>query len=176
MASGVCTVNVSSNQLRMAVLKACRGIGLPVGQAQEVAAAITASPVALGKLLAHLAQPISFATFDFSLGVDIQNAYLLRDFSVCADAVSQGVSPVILRGIALCEVTQALAKYHGVSVAVHNGDLFVAPDRYASLKLERCQVDPADWQILNTYAALTYVPENDASRLVGAGAGLTDND
>ncbi|HAJ83567.1 MAG TPA: DUF3726 domain-containing protein, partial [Rhodobacteraceae bacterium] len=33
-----------------------------------------------------------------------------------------------------------------------------------------------EWQQLETYAALTYVPETDASRLVGAGAGLTDND
>ena len=41
---------------------------------------------------------------------------------------------------------------------------------------ERCKVDPGDWQKLGVYAALTYVPETDASRMAGAGAGLTDND
>ena len=176
MATGVGTLNVSSNQLKMAVLKACRGIGLPVAQAQEVAAAIAASPLALNKLLAHLAKPISSASFDFSFGVDVQNAHLLRDFSVCADAVSRGAVLVILRGVAKCDVTQALAQYHGVSAEMDNGDLHVAPHQYPAQKSGRCKVDPDDWRRLGVYAALTYVPETDASRLAGAGAGLTDND
>jgi len=36
-------MNISENELKMMVLKACRGIGLPVAQAQEVAAAMAAS-------------------------------------------------------------------------------------------------------------------------------------
>ena len=176
MAAGVSTLNVSSNQLKMAVLKACRGIGLPVAQAQEVAAAIAVSPLALNKLLAHLAKPISSASFDFSFGLDVRNAFLLRDFSVCADAVAQGALPVILRGVAKCDVTQALAQYHDVSAVMHNEDLHMAPHQYPAQKTERCKVDPVDWQRLGVYAALTYVPETDASRLAGAGAGLTDND
>jgi len=176
VAAGVGTLNVSSNQLKMAVLKACRGIGLPVAQAQEVAAAVAASPSALNELLAHLAKPISSASFDFSSGVDVRNACLLRDFSVCADAVSQGALPAILRGVATCDVTQALAQYHGVSAVMRNGDLHVAPHQYPAQKPERCKVDPVGWQRLAAYAALTYVPETDASRLAGAGAGLTDND
>ena len=176
MAAGVSTLNVSSNQLKMAVLKACRGIGLPVAQAQEVAAAIAVSPLALNKLLAHLAKPISSASFDFSSGLDVRNAFLLRDFSVCADAVGLGALPVILRGVPNCDVTQALAQYHGVSAVIHNEDLHMAPHQYPAQKTERCKVDPGDWQRLGVYAALTYVPETDASRLAGAGAGLTDND
>ena len=176
MAAGVSTLNVSSNQLKMAVLKACRGIGLPVAQAQEVAAAIAASPLALNKLLAHLAKPISSASFDFSFGLDVRNAFLLRDFSVCADAVGLGALPVILRGVPNCDVTQALAQYHGVSAVIHNEDLHMAPHQYPAQKAERCKVDPGDWQRLGVYAALTYVPETDTSRLAGAGAGLTDND
>ena len=176
MATGVGALNVSSNQLKMAVLKACRGIGLPVAQAQEVAAAIAMSPFALNKLLAHLAKPISSANFDFSSGLDIRNGYLLRDFSVCVDSVCVGALPVILRGLPNCDVTQALAQYHGVSAVMHNEDLHVAPHQYPVQKAERCKVDPIDWQRLSVFAALTYVPETDESRLVGAGAGLTDND
>ena len=43
-------------------------------------------------------------------------------------------------------------------------------------KNERHNLDPKDLSMLNKYAALTYVPETDRSRLDGAGAGLNDND
>jgi hypothetical protein len=157
--AGVSAMNMSSNELQMAVLKACRGVGLPVAQAQDVAAAIAISPWALKQLLFHLAQPTTLALFKFTVGVDLQNAYILRDFSACADAARLGVSPVVLRGLSLCDVIEAMALYRGVSVKVQAGD-----------------VDPVDWQNLGKYAALTYVSETDASRLLGAGAGLTDND
>ena len=47
-------MNVSSNELQMIVLKACRGVGLEIAQAQEVAAAVAASPQAIPDLLIHL--------------------------------------------------------------------------------------------------------------------------
>jgi hypothetical protein len=37
-------------------------------------------------------------------------------------------------------------------------------------------VDPEIWSMWDTLAAKTYVPATEASRLSGAGAGLTDND
>ena len=40
----------------------------------------------------------------------------------------------------------------------------------------RADPDPKDWRILKRYASRTYAPATDASRLTGAGAGLTDND
>jgi hypothetical protein len=169
-------MNISSNELQMAILKACRGVGLPVAQAQEVAAAITITPWALKQLLTYLAQPVTHAHFDFSTGVEVQNAYILRDFSACADAARLGVSPVLLRGVALCDVTQALALYRGVSAESQGGDVLVTVDEQVVPQPVRCEVEVIDWQNLSKYAALTYVPETDSSRLAGAGAGLTDND
>ncbi|MDQ2094440.1 DUF3726 domain-containing protein [Rhodalgimonas zhirmunskyi] len=40
----------------------------------------------------------------------------------------------------------------------------------------RATPDASVWQKLTTYAARTYAPESEVSRLSGAGAGLTDND
>ncbi len=40
----------------------------------------------------------------------------------------------------------------------------------------RATPDPDDWQVLTRFAARTYAPVTEASRLKGAGAGLTDND
>ncbi len=41
---------------------------------------------------------------------------------------------------------------------------------------ERKELDPAAWSKAQALAALTLVPSTDASRLLGAGAGLHDND
>jgi len=40
----------------------------------------------------------------------------------------------------------------------------------------RATPDPADWETLTGFAARTYAPATDASRRLGAGAGLSDND
>lgn len=176
MVAGFSTMNISENELKMMVLKACRGIGLPVAQAQEVAAAMAASPWALKQLLTQLAKPILTASFDFSIGLDIKNAHILRDFWACADAAYLASPRVCIRGVSSCDVTEALARYRGVSVVAQGEDLLVMVDERPMLKPARCEVAPDEWQQLETYAALTYVPETDASRLVGAGAGLTDND
>ena len=81
MVAGISIINVSSNELQMAALKACRGIGLPIAQAQEVAAAVAASPKAIPDFLKYLSEPLQRADFDFSNGVEIKNANILRDFA-----------------------------------------------------------------------------------------------
>ena len=94
----------------------------------------------------------------------------------CADAAYLASPRVCIRGASSCDVTEALARYRGVSVVAQGEDLLVMVDERPMLKPARCEVASDEWQQLETYAALTYVPETDASRLVGAGAGLTDND
>tara|TARA_B100000780_G_scaffold147168_1_gene102845 strand:- start:620 stop:1129 length:510 start_codon:yes stop_codon:yes gene_type:complete len=169
-------MNISSNELKMAVLKACRGVGLPIAQAQDVAAAMAPSPWALKQLLTQLAKPMRTASFDFSAGLEVKNAYILRDFWVCVDAAYLAVPWVCLRGVIPCNVTEALAHYGGVSIVMQGADLLVRVEERAMLQPVRCEVDPDEWHELGLYAALTYVPETNASRLVGAGAGLNDND
>jgi len=43
-------------------------------------------------------------------------------------------------------------------------------------KQTRATPDPAIWDVLIAFAARTYAPATDASRRLGAGAGLSDND
>jgi hypothetical protein len=169
-------MNVSSNELQMAALKACRGIGLPIAQAQEVAAAVAASPEAIPDFLKYLSQPLQRAYFDFSNGVEVKNANILRDFSVCADAAISGASSVVIRDIDKCELIIALAKHRGVMVNTQSNDLSIIDGIASKLLFERCNIDTKDWKGIGQYAALTYVPETDQSRLDGAGSGLSDND
>lgn len=54
---------------------------------------------------------------------------------------------------------------------------FVAQDRpVLSKPALRGQVTPDVWAKLNTFAQRTYAPATEASRLLGAGAGISDND
>ncbi|MDA8821928.1 hypothetical protein N9N45_06510 [Planktomarina temperata] len=167
---------VSSNELQMLVLKACRGVGVPMGQAQEVAVALAESPQALGALLPHLALPMKSAKFDFFDGLTVQGAALLRDFSACADAAALGVKPVRLCGLAACDLAHALARSRGLSIAAEGADVVFTEQEAVRPQVSRGAVVPEIWQQVASFAALTYVPETDASRLAGAGAGLSDND
>ena len=167
---------VSSNELQMLVLKACRGVGVPMGQAQEVAVALAESPQALGALLPHLARPMKSAKFDFSDGLTVQDAALLRVFSACADAAALGVKPVRLCGLAACDLAHALARSRGLSIAAEGADVVFTEQEAVRPQVSRGAVVPEIWQQVASFAALTYVPETDASRLAGAGAGLSDND
>ena len=167
---------VSSNELQMLVLKACRGVGVPMGQAQEVAVALAESPQALGALLPHLALPMKSAKFDFSDGLTVQGAALPRDFSACADAAALGVKPVRLCGLAACDLAHALARSRGLSIAAEGADVVFTEQEAVRPQVSRGAVVPEIWQQVASFAALTYVPETDASRLAGAGAGLSDND
>lgn len=167
---------VSSNELQMLVLKACRGVGIPMAQAQEVAVALVKTPDALEALLPHLAQPIKTAHYDFSEGLTVHEASLLRDFSACADAAALGVQPVRICGMAACDLAHALARSRGLSIAADGADVVFTGSEAARPEVSRGVVAPEIWQQVSNFAALTYVPETDASRLGGAGAGLSDND
>ena len=176
MVAGISIINVSSNELQMAVLKACRGIGLPIAQAQDAAAAVAASPQAIPDFLKYLRQPLQRADFNFTNGVEVKNANILRDFAVCADAAISGAPSVVIQDIAKSELIIALAKHRGVVVNTQSKDLSITDGTKSKLLFERCDIDANDWTAIGQYAALTYVPETDQSRLDGAGAGLSDND
>ena len=169
-------IDCSSNELQMLVLKACRGVDLPFAQAQEVASAIAASPSTIPDFLEYLSLTHQKAEFDFTNGLEIKNANILRDFSVCADAAQQGVYEIVLCDVKICALILALAKYRNVTVNVRSNDLIVSKHVDSEINYDRHNLDPEYLLMLNKYAALTYVPETDQSRLDGAGAGLNDND
>ena len=177
MVTSGCYLNISGNELQMMVLKACRGIGIPVAQAKDVARAVAASPESLEALLLHLAQPLQEVNFDFSKGLKIKKICLLRDFSTCVDAIQSETVNVIIKSQLSDPLLVAMAALHGINVAASGADLVLTKGSAKTLSFStRSNVDLNNWTVLCNYAALTYVPETEASRLGGAGAGLTDND
>ena len=167
---------VSSNEVQTLVLKACRGVGVPTGQAREVAVALAKTPQALAALLPHLARPMQPAKFDFSEGLTVHDASLLRDFPACADAATLGVQQVRICALATCDLAHALAQSRGLTIAAEGADVVFTGTEAVRPEALRCAVVPEIWQQVANFAALTYVPETDASRVGGAGAGLSDND
>jgi hypothetical protein len=126
--------------------------------------------------LKYLSEPLQSADFDFTNGVEVKNANILRDFAVCADAAISGAPSVVIQDIEKSELIIALAKHRGVVVNTQSKDLSITDGTGFKLLFERCEIDANDWTAIGRYAALTYVPETDQSRLDGAGAGLSDND
>ena len=134
------------------------------------------TPQALAALLPHLARPMQPATFDFSDGLTVQEASLLRDFPACADAAALGVQKVRICDLAACDLAHALARSRGLTIAAEGADVVFTGIRGGASRGIACAVLPEIWQQVTSFAALTYVPETDASRVGGAGAGLSDND
>jgi hypothetical protein len=85
------------------------------------------------------------------------------------DAARLNLSEAALRGLCVGRLDLLHAEMHPDDMPQHR----IGP---ACEPRDGIEVDAAAWDILQTWAARTYVPESQQSRLAGAGAGLTDND
>lgn len=176
---------VSLNEIETSCYRAGLGIGLAQGAAEDAAEAAARlalaghEPVAilLGAMLfaeAHPAPPPLFS---------------------CAGPVWRGClspMPAVVAGPALADLLDA---FPGAAIDIAETDAPLLLAAYAADGAARVKVagkplaplavrpKPArftvaepDWRKLLLLAARTYVPATDRSRLMGAGAGLSDND
>jgi hypothetical protein len=144
----------SANEIAGMVLKAARGAGMPLGCAEDLSRAAPdlaarGALVMVPKLLKLDFDAPTLAGKSISGGHPVQAIVAWRD--LCAAGLD-------------------------VRLATE-----VSPDLLGAMQTMTPQTGPFDvapeiWGQLNAYAERTFVPETDASRLAGAGAGLTDND
>ena len=113
--------------------------------------------------IACLSHPVMFAGLLWQAGKVYQKQFRL--LSEAQDA------PIILPDEAVKSV--ATCQQISGNLVVGISDSVVAPSFVAS---GHSVVSDAVWARLNSLAMHTYVPETEASRLSGAGAGLVDND
>lgn len=154
----------SANEIEGLVLKAARGGGLPLGHAEDLASAaayldldgLTECPVKTG---AALALPLALDAI--MLGKGPQE---VPCEAVVMTAYAKAAEAVMGRTLKWRETRD------GVVI-----EAFTAPCG-ASDPLGRRDVSEALLTHLEELAAKTLVPETEASREAGAGAGLTDND
>lgn len=163
----------SANEIYAMVLRAGRGANIPLANAQDIAAATRW----LGGNLAPVLHALETADHPTSVALVAPGAI---DMALAnpgrIQPINGGVSAPLLD--ALC---QEAALRNGCQIIIEvKGDAATVcaqdgspPTPPASA---RATVEDQVWDQLGQWAARTYVPESEASRLSGAGAGLHDND
>lgn len=170
----------SGNEIYATAYKAGRGAGIPTAQAERMAVVLAGqySDSVLGAFLTHLATDQNPLSVDMSGGTcTIQNAHMLRDFTVIDDALGAGMDQVILPAMGADALVDALCLVFGWACVSDGAQMiFTKTATPHPNPPKRAMVDDALWDKLNAWAARTYVPETENSLLSGAGAGLNDND
>lgn len=176
----------SLNEISGMVLKAARGAGVPLGHCEDLAAAAgyiaATDPEALG---------IFGAVFGASHGIPtctsqgdtttISSGSVAIAGPLAVDAIGAGARDVRLCNVSAPTLVFALFAVRGFAVShrFEGADLIVTTTSDAAPPapvVGPAVVSDQLWQTLADFAAKTYVPASEASRMAGAGAGLTDND
>lgn len=171
-------VSRSANEVAMMVQKACLGAKVPVSQAQLWGRAMAAfgDAESLHSLVQHLSVTPTHPEIQATESTVLFKAvHIPRDFPVACDACNAGVEMVRIDQ-SMDAAMQCFAKFAAVQLHEADGVVSVAKATAQNAPAQRLQIADTLWNALNNFAAQTYVPETDASRLGGAGAGLTDND
>lgn len=176
----------SINEICGMVLKAARGAGVPLGHCEDLAKAAgymaATDPAALHVIADILAvqshQPSVNMQGD---ALRIQGGSVALAGPMAVDAIRTGVNKVTIAKARAHVVVFAFFAVHGIAIShrFDDADLIVSKsDQTAPVIPDARPVFVSDqlWQVFNNYAAKTYVPATEASRIAGAGAGLTDND
>ncbi|NNK78705.1 MAG: DUF3726 domain-containing protein [Litoreibacter sp.] len=180
----------SLNEVQALVLKAGRGAGLPLGLAQDLAAAVPWMGQAIETLPEAL--QVSGTTRLPERQPDalvFEEARAVMDGPCALDLARAETGQALeLRNLDAPEILQALISCNR---AVTGKDMVVEKVGPEDLRLtarsEDLEVAPSagrpplmvgqeTWTRLEKLAAKTFVPESESSRASGAGAGLSDND
>jgi len=176
----------SLNEIGGMVMKAARGAGVPLDHCEDMALAAeylaATDPVRLDCIEQALAGPhvpVAAVWTDTTLRIDAARAAMAGPVAV--DALRMGYDAVVLKDVDAPRLVLALFAGQGVCVSHSFGgaDLIISRNdgRPPAIPMAAAvTVSGHFWAYLDGLAALTYVPATDASRLAGAGAGLTDND
>lgn len=163
----------SGNEIYGMVLRAARGAQLPLAHAQDLAAACRW----LGGDLSQIVEALETAQDPNGVALSVPG---IIDIALANPGRPQTLgnpSPKALIA-ALCKEAacrhqcqiELTVSQDTATVCASDGPTPNGP------KSARASIDAAIWDKLGAWAARTYVPESEASRLSGAGAGLHDND
>ncbi len=170
----------SLNEIAGMVQKAARGAGLPTGQAEDlgrVAAYLAGTGGRITPVTAALQEP--FCKVDVTWtdsGVEVHQGPAALIGPIVRDAFTMGHKAAVLADIAHAPLIAAFLAENGIALKWDQKHLSLSDTTVIKPTCKPVPIPPADWAIWSALAAKTYVPETEASRLVGAGAGLTDND
>lgn len=171
---------LSRNEVTATLAKAARGQGVPQGHADVV---VPAAVAALG--LGVAPDDVTAVFCGPHVAADFKQTRVAMAGPIAVDMLLCGTKAICLEQVDSPPVLKCLLD----NAIIHNGlraELEVMR-RTVIVRLSATttapetsrgplSIDDTAWALWQSWAALTYVPESDASRLGGAGAGLTDND
>ena len=176
----------SYNEIVGMALKAARGAGVPLGHAEEFSRAVGAlalsNPMELHCVIVALRTTLDDMTITNAGTLSIAPAPVILAAPMALDALRSGDQSVTLENIDAVPLLNAyLIAAHadlGLTVRLSGDGTTIAASQEPWPDYQPGPVDVADavWDDLMALAALTYVPASEASRIAGAGAGLSDND
>lgn len=170
----------SLSEVGALVQKAARGAGIPLGQAEDlgqVAVYLAGTGGDVTLITQALEEPIGAVDVHWHaewLEVRAGPAALIAP--IVRDAFQMGFDYVVLIEPLQSDLIIAYLAQSGMNAtqtadAIKRGAV-AAPQK----PVGPVEIPDTDWTLWEKLAAKTYVPESTASRVAGAGAGLTDND
>lgn len=190
---------VSLNEVEVMATKAANGAGRPWGLAQEAgmaAARLEAVGLAGARCLLRLIEATDGETNLAGRCPVLEGAHLSdlggADLPVTFDAMHQ---PLLLAPFLMQTGGDATLAWPDCAVEVSSRGITISGSNSCPASPVQVRIEPAAaaspsmrpgtgavdiadeiWEALGRFAHRTYVPATEASRLKGAGAGLTDND
>ncbi len=168
------------NEIGGMAQKAARGACIPLGQAEDlgrVAIYLAATGGNVSLITRALEEPYSPLALDWGAdAVTVQSGQAALVAPALRDAFAMGYDTARLADPCHAPMVGAFLAEDGVALRWEGLDLTRSDTTVLPGTCKPVVIPDADWSAWARYAANTYVPETDASRLAGAGAGLTDND
>ncbi len=167
-------------EIRAIVQKAALGAGIPLAQAENlgrVAAYLagTGDDLApVGAALSAPQDPIDIRWDRDKITVAAGPVALIA--LVVRDAFAMGVQTAVLTDVEQVPLVVAMLTQAGFGIRLAGATIERDGDVDVSVPQGPVDVPDALWSVFESFAAKTYVPVSEASRISGAGAGLTDND
>lgn len=168
------------NEIGGMVQKAARGAGIPLGQAEDlgrVAVYMAGTGGSISAVTSALKE--NPATVDIrwnSDAVAVSSGHAALVGPIIRDAFAMGYDTAVLADLNHAPLVGAFLAESGVALRWDGCVLTRSDTSVLEIRCKPVKIPAVDWAIWGDYAAKTYVPETEASRLGGAGAGLTDND
>ena len=171
----------SQNEIAAIIQKAARGAGAPPGQAEDLARTalyLVQTGAGLESVAAALCDPFDPVDVQWDHDcIKVRSGPAIMIAPVVRDAFLGGVDSARLDHTAHAPLIRAALAEAGIMVAGNDTDLVrISGTPPAGKVVGPVDVPDTLWSVFADFAARTFVPETDASRIAGAGAGLSDND
>lgn len=164
-------MRVSRSEFEATVRKAARGAGWPPSLAEDLSRAAGALAATGGETALWAAVMIERDQRDL-----LANTIAAFELSLVGETATIPASSASTLLLVACERLVGSEHHVGFDLESDGPDLKIVVTDEKPMKIVEIFIPKIAWERLQALAHKSYVPASEASRIAGAGAGLTDND